>query len=353
MKIAVFGYAHPFGEGTLYGAERIIYYMVQELKKRGHECVVFSIEGCKLPGFEFVVVPTIWKDDRDIYLEAVEKYEKENNMKFDFIHSFQASGCISARFIEEWNYCLEPFFGFHRFSENIIAYSHKLGSVNGGSSTVIQYGIPDDLYSDEVVPSDDYLVWIGRIDMGKAPDIAIDVAKRAGKRIILMGHSYHYPYFVEKIFPQIDNDKVIWIRGVSDDLKKRIFKKALGFLSTNWCEYHEMFGIVNIEALACGCPVIGWGHKQYPSEINFEGGKIIEDGTHGFIVEYPSYSEAAREASIDHAVKCVNLLPNIDRGKCRQLFLDKFTTRTMVDKIEKYYEIVKTRKKVLNVTNEL
>jgi len=348
MRVAFFAYAHPFGEGLKYGAEREIYYLMLELRKMGHECVAFAVEGCNLPGFEYVVIPKPWDDDRDLYAEAITAHGF-----FDFIHSYQASGFISQEFRKSNPYCLEPFFGFSRFTENIISYSKKLDNVNGGHTTVIYFGLPEDAYPNiELVP-DDYLVWIGRCDMGKAPDIAIEVAKRAGKRLILMGPAYHYPYFVDKIWPHIDNDKVIWLRAVDDEIKRRVFRKAKGFLSTNWEQYHEMFGIVNIEALAAGCPVIGWGHKTYPSAINFEGGEIIDHGVHGFINEYADYSEGEREKSIEQAVGYVNDLDQIDRAACHQRFLDRFTAREMAEKHLKYYNIVKERGNVHDVTSEL
>jgi glycosyltransferase involved in cell wall biosynthesis len=158
---------------------------------------------------------------------------------------------------------------------------------------------------------------------------------------------------VEKIWPHIDNDKVIWLQGVDDEIKRRVFRKAKGFLSTNWEQYHEMFGIVNIEALASGCPVIGWGHKTQPSAMNIDGGEIITHEEHGFINEYNDYSDGAREASITQAVEYVNQLDNIDRAKCHQLFKDRFTAREMAEKHLKYYQIVKERGSVHNVTSEL
>ena len=350
MKIAVLGYAHPFGEGTYYGAEREIWYLIQEFKKKGHECVVFSVKGTNVPGFEYVQIHTPWEGEVDIYMEAIREYEKDHT-PFDYIHSYQASGHISEP-IRKRAYSLEPFFSFHNFKENIISYSHKLNSVNGGTSTVIHFGIPKEQFSP---PEElkDYAIWIGRIDMGKAPDIAIEVAKRAGIRLVLMGPSYHYPYFVDNIWPHIDDYKVIWLRSIDDEMKFKVIKGAKVFLNTNWCQYHEMFGITNIEALACGVPIIGWGHTTEPSAINFEGGEIITHGTHGFINEYNDYSDEEREKSIQNGVDFVKRIGEIDRNKCYELFLEKFTSELMADRHLKYFDIIKKRGKVLNITGEI
>jgi len=347
MRIALTGYAHPFGGGRVYGAERIAYYLALALKDMGHECVFFSVDGCNITDFKYVKISKPWADDVDLYWEAIKA-----NGPFDFIHSFQASGCISSD-MRKTPYCLEPFFSFHNFDENIVASSKLLNAINGGKSTVIYYGLPLEWYPNIEKISDNYLVWIGRIDMGKAPDIAIEVSKRMGKRLLLMGPAYHYPYFVEHIWPHIDNDKIIWLRGVDDKIKQRAFRKAQCLLSTNWAEYHEMFGIVNIEALASGCPIIGWGHKIHPSAINFEGGEIIENGKQGFLNEYDAYSDEQREQTIVKAIEYINHIGDINREDCYRLFLDRFTSRIRAEKCLKYYSIIQNRGNVFDITGEL
>ncbi len=259
-----------------------------------------------------------------------------------------ASGKISET-LRNKSYCLEPFFGFKDFKENIITCSKRLNDFDGGNATVIYYGIPSNFYTKPELKDDGYLTWIGAITPDKAPHIAIEVAKRCGKKLILMGNSYHYPYFVDSIWPHIDNDKIIWMRGVNDSIKKRVLSKSFGFLSTNWNHFHEMFGIVNIESLACGTPVIGWGKKYEPSAINNAGGEIITHGTHGFINEYDSYSNEDMEKSIDKAVDYVNQLKNISRGECYSLYEKRFTSKIMAEKHLKYYDLVKKHGKVLNL----
>ena len=350
MNIALTGYAHPAGETSYYGAERIIWYLMQELMKLGHTCTLFSVKGCVVPGVEFVEMSKPWDDTKDIYYEAIEAKEAENGAPFDIIHSFQASGFIDPR-LRAKTYCLYPFMGFRPFQENLIAYSKRMNEVHDNKGTVIYPGLPDTGLP--VEDPSDYLAWVGRIDAGKDPAIAIEVAKRAGVRIVLMGPSYHYPYFHDHIWKHIDGDRVIWLRGVNDEIKYKVLRKAKGLLQTNWSAYHEMFGITMTEALSCGVPVIGWGHKTQPSAVNYQGGEVIEHGKHGFINEYDDYSDASKEASTDRAVEYVNQLDNIDREACRQLFKDKFTAREMAEKHLKYYQIIKERGRVYDVTGEI
>lgn len=353
MKIAICGYAHPFGDGNYYGAERILWYLGRELRERGHEVVFFAVDGCNLLGFEYVKIPKPWDDTIDLYEQAVNQYESEHGMRFDIIHSIQASGKIAESFYNRSGYCLEPMMSFSQFRHNIIAYSHKINDLMDNDGTVVHFGIPEADYREMGDGSGDYLVWIGRMDHGKAPDNALEVARRSGKRIILMGPAYHYPMFIERIWPHIDNDKVIWLSAVNDVIKKRVFKKALAFINPIWERYHEMFGIVNIESLSCGTPIIGWNNASVPSAIGFNGGEIIEEGKQGFIINHNDYGPDQREEAIRLSVQAVNKISQISREDCRNLYLEKFTTRKMVDKLLKYYEILLQRGKVHNVTAEI
>jgi len=282
--------------------------------------------------------------------QAIEAKEAETGVQFDMIHSFMPSGCIDPR-IREKPYCLYPFMGFQGFQDNLIAYSKRMNLVHGNVGTLIYPGIPDPGLPIDL--PEDYLAWVGRIDGGKAPEIAIDVAKRAGCRIVLMGPPYHYPHFHDNVWKHIDGDRVIWLRAVDDEIKYKVLRKAKGLLQTNWSGYHEMFGITMVEALSCGVPVIGWGHKGQPSAINFEGGEIITHGEQGFIVEYNDYSDESKDAFTGKAAGYVNELDSIDRSKCHQLFKDRFTAREMAEKHLKYYNIVKERGRVHDVTDEL
>lgn len=353
MRIAVLGYAHPFGEGLIYGAERLIYYLIREWRELGHECVVFSVKGCNLPGFEYIEMPCPWEDDRDIYLEAIKEYEVKNNVRFDHVHSFMGSGYISHDLRSQWPFSIEPFFNLPRITENKIVYSKKIKSVSGGIGTLIYHGIPEWIYSEWDEDHDNFLLWIGRMDPGKCPDIAIDIAKRAGEKLILIGPSYHYPYCHDHVLPHIDGEQIIWLRGCEDRVKQRVWRRAKCLINPIFNGYHEMLGVINLESLACGVPVIGWGNAQEPSAINYNGGEIIEHGVHGFIINHNGYSHEQREQAIQSSVEAIKQIDSISRESCRRLYERRFTSQIMAVRHLRFFGIIKERGSVVDVTGEL
>jgi glycosyltransferase involved in cell wall biosynthesis len=122
-----------------------------------------------------------------------------------------------------------------------------------------------------------YLLWIGRVEAIKGPHRAIEVAARAGRRIVLAGpvQPGQEGYFAERIAPRVDNDSVCYVGEVTGRTKVELFAHAAALLMPiNW---EEPFGLVMIEALACGTPVIA-----FPEGAADE---IVLDGHNGFLVD--------------------------------------------------------------------
>jgi glycosyltransferase involved in cell wall biosynthesis len=353
MNIAMLGYAHPFGEGQHYGAERHLWYLIKEFKQMGHKVVVFTIDGCNLPGVDdYVVVPKPWDDNVDLYLGAIKEYEVSKSLKFDFVYSAMASGYIDHELRTNWPYAVFPYMIFFRFKENVIMYSRNL-QARCTAGTVIYFGVPEEVYPTWTEDHKGYLVWIGRMDHGKSPDLAIEIAKRSGKKLVMMGPSYHYPFCFDNVFHHIDDEQIIWLRCCPDTIKQQVLLNAEAVIAPIWHEYAEMFGIVNIEALAHGVPVIGWNCVNNPSAIGFNGGEIIEDGKHGFIINYNGYSPEERERGIVNSVEAVSKLGDISREECRRLYETRFTSKIMAEKTLRYMNIIRERGQVHDITGEL
>lgn len=164
----------------------------------------------------------------------------------------------------------------------------------------------------------DNLVFVGRLIKGKNPDVAIEVAKKSGYGIDLFGtYDKKSDYFVKQIKPSIKNN--IRVRGhipfskISTAYQNA---KALIFPIT----WDEAFGLVVIEAMACGTPVIAFNRGAMK--------ELIIDGVTGYIVE---------EGDISGMIKAIRKIESIDRKKCREHVENNFTLEKMVDNYEKTF----------------
>ena len=166
----------------------------------------------------------------------------------------------------------------------------------------------------------DYLAFLGRISPEKRPDRAIEIAKKTGMKLKIAAKVdlADKEYYDSTIAPLIDGDPSIEFIGEINDAQKPSFlggAKALLF-PIDWC---EPFGLVMIEAMACGTPVIAWRKGSVP--------EVMADGFSGYIVE-----------SIDEAVAAIARLDDLSREKVRAYFDAKFTSRRMAEQYVEIYE---------------
>ncbi|HEY5145000.1 MAG TPA: glycosyltransferase family 4 protein [Solirubrobacteraceae bacterium] len=143
---------------------------------------------------------------------------------------------------------------------------------------------------------DDYLLWIGRMDPIKGAHRAIEAARLAGRRILLAGpvQSGQAGYFRERIEPHIDGDRVVYVGEVGGSVKQQLFARAAALLMP--IRWNEPFGMVMVEALACGTPVIAFAEGA--------ANEIVIDGRNGFLVtdEADMARAIARVGAIDPVV---------------------------------------------------
>ncbi len=174
----------------------------------------------------------------------------------------------------------------------------------------IHHGLPQDLLTPQPVkPS--YLAVLGRIAPEKGVDRAIRIATRCGipLKIAAKVDRADQDYYDELIRPLIDNNPLVdYIGEISDREKSDFLSGAIGLLVP--IDWPEPFGLVMIEAMACGTPVIAFNRGSVA--------EIIDDGITGFVVE--------DEIS---AVSAVDRLASLDRTEIRKVFEQRFTARRM------------------------
>jgi glycosyltransferase involved in cell wall biosynthesis len=166
----------------------------------------------------------------------------------------------------------------------------------------------------------DYLLFFGRIHPEKGTHDCIEIAKRAGMKLIISGLIQDEVYFKEKIEPFIDNVKIVYVGNSGPEKRDDLLGGALALLHPIYFE--EPFGLSIVESYFCGTPVIAYNRGSMP--------ELILDGKTGFLVN--NVNEAVE------SLKCIN---SINRKECRILAECKFTRSKMAhDYIEVYKKIL-------------
>jgi glycosyltransferase involved in cell wall biosynthesis len=347
MKIFMTNNVFPVSRNMSYGGERIVFYLVQELAKR-HDVYCFMREGSDFTGIpvkDYIPVEPM-NDQYDVHLKAVCDYVDRTGIEPD-IYFCGYFGKGSPDMFHRWPYLeltwcrwthakfefpnVEPF--------NIISYSNILQedlANSGVPSTMIHYGLPKDLYQFEPKKKD-YACWIGKIEGGKAPRIAISLAKAAGIKLVIMGPPYNSGTFWNEVAPHIDNEQIFWVRGVDDQMKQEIMSKAKFFLYSSDNSWREHFGIVFAESLAMGTPVIGM--NRINQDCSLVTDKIIEDGKHGLILNYHDSNNL--QEILDVGVPLIARIDDINPADCRSQFEERFTAGLMARRYEWFFEQIK------------
>ena len=318
------------------GTERVVSYVTEELVRRGHQVTLFAAgdartraelaPGCPQslrlagkPGLGAALqLPMLC----DVYEQAPRR--------FDVIHSH----------IDFWSFpfamrCpvptiatmhgrldvddLHPVYARYRGTP-LVSISDvqraPLPSMNWIKT--IHHGLPRDLLRFNPGPGK-YLAFLGRISPEKRPDIAIQVARRAGIpfKIAAKVDVVDRDYFETVIKPLLSPPDVEYIGEINDAEKSDFLGNALALMFT--IDWPEPFGLAMIEALACGTPVVARPCGSVP--------EVIRPGVGGFIAD-----------GVDDLVAAVGNVSRLSRERCREEFEQRFTVETMVDGYEEVYQ---------------
>jgi len=185
-------------------------------------------------------------------------------------------------------------------------------------AATVHHGLPDDLYTFREKPGD-YLAFIGRISPEKRVDSAIKIAARAGMplKIAAKVDKVDQSYFDSAIKPLLSGGNVEFVGEIGETEKNEFLGRAYALLfPINW---PEPFGLVMIEAMACGTPTIARIRGSVP--------EVIDEGQTGFMVN-----------DVAGAVRAVNKLSSLSRKRCREVFEQRFTATRMANDYLAVYE---------------
>jgi glycosyltransferase involved in cell wall biosynthesis len=167
---------------------------------------------------------------------------------------------------------------------------------------------------------DDYFLFIGRITPEKAPHLAVDAAKQVGARLIIAGKmscDYEWHYFHEVLEPMIDGARVQFVGEADATLKRELYAGAQALLLP--LQWEEPFGLVMIEAMACGTPTIVFPRGAAP--------ELVVDGETGYLVQ-----------DVAEMVDAAKRLSAIDPWRCREHVADNFGPAILADRYLALYQ---------------
>ena len=322
------------------GTERVVSYLTEALVEAGHDVTLFA-SGDSITSAELVQVwPRALRLDpqiRDFIAPHIYMMElvRQRADEFDVLHfhcdywSFSLFGRQSTPFITTLHGRLDlpelfPIYDcFPHVPVVSISDSQRLPLPQANYVATIHHGLPEKLLTPRPVKPG-YLAFLGRICPEKRPDRAVRIARAAGVplKIAAKVDRVDEEYFQQVIRPMIDGRQVELIGEIGDEAKSDFLSGALGVLMP--IDWPEPFGLVMIEAMACGTPVIAFNHGSVP--------EIIEHGSTGFIV-----------GDEQGAVAAVPLLAELSRPAIRRRFEQRFTARRMAEDYVEVYRALGAR----------
>jgi len=185
-------------------------------------------------------------------------------------------------------------------------------------AATIHHGIDVDAFA--LHPdSDDHLLFFGRIHPDKGTAHAIEVARRAGRRLVIAGIVQDERYFRDEIVPHLDGDRVSYVGPVDAVDRSEMLGSAHALL--HLIDFDEPFGFSVVEAMACGTPVIAYERGSM--------GELIEHDRTGFVVH-----------TVDEATRAVDLADGLDRAAIRASIAIRFDRKLMVERYAAVYDDV-------------
>jgi glycosyltransferase involved in cell wall biosynthesis len=329
MKIAqvapLYESVPPQGYG---GTERVVYFLTEELVRQGHDVTLFAsgdsqtraklVAGCP----RALRLDSSCKDPLAHHLILLERVF-ERASAFDILHfhcdylHFPWSRRHRCRHVTTLHgrldmpdlqplyreYAGEPLISISDAQRRPLAWANWQGTV--------YHGLPGDLYHLHEKPGS-YLAFLGRISPEKRVDRAIAIAQRVGMplKIAAKVDAADRDYYKNQIEPLLRKSRplVEFLGEIGEQAKNEFLGNAYALLFP--IDWPEPFGLVMIEALACGTPVIAFRNGSVP--------EVLDDGVTGFIVD-----------NLEQAVQAVERVANLSRAECRRVFERRFHVRRM------------------------
>ncbi|MBW5414697.1 glycosyltransferase family 4 protein [Pseudomonas sp. MAG002Y] len=329
MKIAQIAPLYEAVPPSLYGGtERVVAHLTDALVELGHEVTLFASADSRtsaqlVPGCERALRldPAPLKSDIASHLSMLHTL-RERADEFDALHfhvdllHFPLFEPLAERTLTTLHGRLdlkglpEAYRRWHRFPLVSISHHQRTPLAFANWHGTVHHGLNASTYRFHEQMGEGYLAFLGRISPEKRPDRAIAIARQAGVPIKLAAKvdNADRKYFEQEIKPLLDDPLVEFIGEIGDSEKSEFLGNARALLFP--IDWPEPFGLVMIEAMACGTPVIAWHCGSVP--------EVVEPGVTGYIV-----------TSEEQAVEAARQVLTLDRRRVREVFEQRFSATAM------------------------
>jgi glycosyltransferase involved in cell wall biosynthesis len=323
------------------GTERIVSCLTEELVRMGHEVTLYasgdSVTKARLKAMTHKAL-RLGNHSVDPVADHVYLAERvfQDSEQFDIIHShidyipfplYRRMKTPSVNTLHGrldipnlYNLYLEfddiPLVSISNYQRTPLSWANWAGTVH--------HGFPGDLYTFKETKGD-YLAFIGRIAPGKRVDLAIEIARKTNMTLKIAAKidKDQNSYFESVIAPLLDDTNIEYIGEIGEAEKNEFLGNAYALLFP--IDWPEPFGLVMIEAMACGTPVIARLQGAVP--------EVMEHGVTGYIIR-----------DVEEAIQGVKAVSNLNRKRCREVFEKRFTVTRMAEEYLKIYgEVIEKR----------
>lgn len=315
------------------GTERVVSTLTEELVRLGHDVTLFATGDSKTTAKLDAIYPKSIRESKISRSEALEwsmlhigrVYDRQE--EFDIIHDHNSSlgtplanlakvptiitlhGAVKSGMAKMLKTYKNPYYVSISKDQVKDAEIKRLTTIPNGEK------LETNIFSEK---SKDYLLFVGRISEIKGTHVAVEIAEELGLPLIIAAKldDADKKYFETKIKPRL-NDQIRWIGEVDSEKRNKLMSEAICLV--NPISWREPFGLIMIEAMSCGCPVVSFNKGSVP--------EVMQDGKTGFNVN--------NKKEMIEAIKKIN---QINRSYCRDYALSNFNEKIMAQRYVELYQ---------------
>jgi glycosyltransferase involved in cell wall biosynthesis len=303
--------------------ETVASLLTEELVRRGVDVTLFATKNSRTAGRLHAICPRGYEEDRTLdgrawsALHIAEVFERADD--FDIIHNhFDYSPLTYSSLVRTpvvttihglHPLGILPVYQKYNATTFYVAISNASRRPELSYVATVYHGIDLTQFTFRPTPENS-LLFFARVAPDKGIKEAIEIARRAKRRLRIAGLITDQAYYDAEIAPLVDDETIQYLGNVGPAARDQLLGGAAALL--NPIRIDEPFGLSVAEALACGTPVIAFNRGSMP--------ELIADGTTGFLV-----------GSVDEAVAAVGRIATIDRRNCRRRIEERFTVQHMAD----------------------